>query len=124
MKVLLSIKPEFAEKILLGEKRFEFRKVLPKAHGIKTIVIYATMPLGKIVGEFDIGEILTDTPQKIWRTTKGQAGITQKYFNDYFEGKDIAHAIGVKAVRRYKRPAELSKYVESGVAPQSFCYIQ
>ena len=26
MKVLLSIKPEFAEKILNGTKRFEFRK--------------------------------------------------------------------------------------------------
>jgi predicted transcriptional regulator len=123
MKVLLSIKPEFAEKILLGEKKFEFRKVLPKSDQVTTIVIYATMPLGKVVGEFDVGEILTDTPQKIWRNTKECAGITKKYFNEYFEGRDVAHAIGVKAVRRYKNPESLSKILPGGVAPQSFCYI-
>ncbi|WP_369009144.1 ASCH domain-containing protein, partial [Escherichia coli] len=49
MKVLLSIKPEFAEKILNGTKRFEFRKGIFKNPQISTVVIYATMPLGKVV---------------------------------------------------------------------------
>ncbi|MBI6731014.1 ASCH domain-containing protein, partial [Pseudomonas amygdali] len=43
MKVLLSIKPEYAEKILQGEKRFEFRKSVFKNPDVRTVVIYATM---------------------------------------------------------------------------------
>ena len=30
MKILLSIKPQFVEKIKKGEKKFEFRRTLPK----------------------------------------------------------------------------------------------
>lgn len=123
MKVLLSIKPEFAEKILRGQKHYEFRKVLPKAPGLKTIVIYATMPLGKIVGEFDIAEILSDTPRNIWSETANFSGISKRFFNEYFQGKEIAHAIKVKKVRRYRTPRELSSVLASGIAPQSFCYI-
>lgn len=123
MKILLSIKPEFAEKILQGKKHYEFRKVLPKAQGIKTIIIYATMPLGKIVGEFDIEKILSDTPRNIWSETADFSGISKRFFNDYFQGKDVAHAIKVKKVRRYSSPRELSSILESGIAPQSFCYV-
>jgi predicted transcriptional regulator len=123
MKVLLSIKPEFAEKILLGQKLYEFRKVLPKDPGVKTIVIYATLPLGKVVGEFDIAEILSDTPRKIWHETADLSGITKRFFNDYFQGREVAHAIKVKKVRRYASPVELSSILASGIAPQSFCYL-
>lgn len=123
MKVLLSIKPEFAEKILLGQKQYEFRKVLPKASGVKTVIIYATLPLGKVVGEFDIDEILSDTPKKIWHETSELSGITKTFFNDYFQGRQIAHAIKVKKVRRYASPKELSSILASGIAPQSFCYV-
>lgn len=123
MKILLSIKPEFAEKILQGEKHYEFRKVLPKAPGIKTIIIYATLPLGKVVGEFDIAEILSDTPRNIWSETADFSGISKRFFNDYFEGREVAHAIKVKKVRRYSSPRELSSILASGIAPQSFCYI-
>lgn len=123
MKVLLSIRPEFAEKILSGKKKYEFRKVLPKAAGVKTIVIYATMPLGKVVGEFDIAEILTDTPTRLWMETKQMAGISRGYFNEYFDGRKLGHAIKVKRVRRYPAPQDLKSILPSGIAPQSFCYI-
>ena len=54
MKILLSIKPEFVEKIISGEKKFEFRKSLPKRDGITTVVVYSTMPVGKVIGEFKV----------------------------------------------------------------------
>jgi predicted transcriptional regulator len=123
MKVLLSIKPEFAEKILRGEKHFEFRKAIPKAPGVKTAVIYATKPVGKVVGEFDIDGFISTSPGKLWARTKEFAGITKQLFNEYFEGRDLAHAIKVKGARRYQEPLELPSVLASGVAPQSFCYL-
>lgn len=123
MKIILSIKPEFAEKILQGEKRFEFRKVIPKNQQVKTVVIYATKPVGKVVGEFDIDHIISETPHKVWSITAKAAGISKSFFDDYFHGRETAHAIKVGVVNRYETPVDLNTVLANGVAPQSFCYL-
>lgn len=123
MKVLLSIKPEYAEKILDGDKHYEFRKAIPRAPGVTTVVIYATMPVGKVIGEFDIDQFLSETPSDLWSITSEFSGITKRFFNEYFQGRDTAHAIKVKEARRYDQPLDLSSVLRSGVAPQSFCYL-
>lgn len=123
MRVLLSIKPEYAEKILDGDKRYEFRKAVPKADGVKTVVIYATKPVGKVVGEFEIEEIISHRPGVLWPLTAQFSGITKRFFTDYFKGRGTAHAIKVKSAIRYEEPIDLAQVVPSGVAPQSFCYL-
>jgi predicted transcriptional regulator len=123
MKVLLSIKPEHAANILNGSKQFEFRKVGFKAQPVRTIVVYVTKPLGKIVGEFDVEGILSDVPEKIWVKTSHAAGISEEQFTRYFEGKRRAYAIKVGKVRRYRQPRDLRSILPNGVAPQSFQYL-
>lgn len=123
MKVLLSIKPEYAEKILTGEKRYEFRKVMFKNPNVKTVVIYSTMPVGKVVGEFDVGGIIVEHPDSLWDRTSNTSGITQQFFDEYFNGRQKAYAIKVKKPRRYKTPMDLKSVITSGCAPQSFCYL-
>lgn len=123
MKVLLSIKPEYAEKILNGEKRFEFRKALFKNRDVKTVVIYATMPVGKVVGEFEFDGIVSGTPKAVWLETEDYSGISQDFFEEYFEGREMAHAIKVGNVIRYKDPLSLNMIVPNGLAPQSYRYI-
>lgn len=122
MKVLLSIKPEYVEKIFSGEKQFEYRKSIFKKN-VDTIVIYATMPIGKIVGEFQIETILYDSPQSIWEKTKERAGITSDFFYEYFKQKNIAYAIKIKNVVKY--PLERDPFLEitNFFAPQSFRYL-
>jgi len=123
MKVLLSIKPEYAERILEGEKRFEFRKVLFKNCAVKTVVIYATKPVGKVVGEFEIESVISGRPNKVWNLTAEFAGISQGFFNDYFLGRETAYAIEVSKVKRYEEPLDLNSLLPHGIAPQSFCYL-
>ena len=123
MKVLLSIKPEFANKILNGEKKFEFRKSLFKRDGIKTVLIYATMPIGKVIGEFDIEHIISNSPQEIWNETCEFSGISKSFFDDYFENRKMAHAIKVKHVREYLNPQTLEDIKVGLKAPQSYVYI-
>ena len=57
MKVILSIKPEFANKIFNGTKKFEFRRTLFKNKEIKMIIVYASAPISKVIGEFEIDRI-------------------------------------------------------------------
>lgn len=123
MRVLLSIKPEYVEKIFSGEKIFEFRKTLFKRKGIKTVVIYATMPIGEVVGEFTIDSILEDNPYNIWLKTKEFAGITKAYFDDYYKEKDRAVAIGIGNVTVYNPPIQLKELGKNIFAPQSYRYL-
>lgn len=123
MKVLLSIKPEFANKILDGQKRFEYRKVIFKQQQIRTVVVYASSPVCKVIGEFDIDTILMNDPESLWKQTKSGAGITYNYFEQYFQGKEQAYAIQVKNVRRYKKAFRLSEKYPGVMPPQSFCYV-
>ena len=54
MKILLSIKPEFVEEIFSGRKKFEYRKAIFTNKKVTSAIVYSTMPVGKIVGEFTI----------------------------------------------------------------------
>lgn len=123
MKVLLSIKPEFVEKILSGEKKYEFRKKLFKRQSVKTIVIYATMPIGKVVGEFDIDHVISDDPNLVWEKTKKYAGVSKSFYDEYFEEKSLAFAIAVGKVTLYDEPKSLNYFGKNIVAPQSYRYL-
>ncbi|CCL62875.1 ASCH domain-containing protein [Clostridioides difficile] len=124
MKVLLSIKPEFVYEIINGTKKYEYRKSIFKREGISSIVVYATKPYGKIVGEFEIDNIIQDKPSNIWKQTKEFSGITKKFFNEYFNGKDTGFAIKIKDFIKYEVPLELNDFDKNiKVAPQSFCYL-
>lgn len=122
MKVLLSIKPEYAEKILHGEKKYEFRRTIFKSLSVTKIVIYASSPVRKVIGEFDIDCIMSLDIDNLWEKTKNHSGINKEYYDSYFHGKEIGHAIKIKRARRYLKYLELSDY-EVRCAPQSFVYL-
>lgn len=124
MKVILSIKPAFAEKILDGTKRFEFRKCGFTSLDVETVVIYATKPVGKVVGEFSIVEVHKDEPSRIWEKTKDHAGINKRFFDEYYQNRDIAYAIAVGTVTKYDEPMELATLGPDITPPQSYRYLR
>ena len=124
MKALLSIKPEFVEEIIEGRKKFEYRKKLFKRSDISSIVVYATKPYGKVVGEFEIETILEENIDKLWSDTKHLSGISEEFFYEYFKDRDSGFAIQIKKFKEYKKHLELSEFDSTiKTAPQSFCYI-
>lgn len=122
MKVLLSIKPEYAFKIFDGTKKFEFRKVIFKNPNIKTVVVYASSPVQQVIGEFEIEEIFSFTPDDIWRMTKNFSGISKDFFFEYFADRDIAHAIKIKKTKKYRKPLCIREDFNA-VPPQSYMYL-
>lgn len=122
MKVLLSIKPEFANQIFEGSKRFEYRRVIFKNPNIKKIIVYASSPIQKVIGEFDIDHLHNEEIDYLWEKTKKYSGISEEHYRTYFNGKEKGFAIGVKNPKRYSEPKSLSKTY--GIKPpQSFQYI-
>ncbi|MEO7049689.1 MAG: hypothetical protein ABI091_30580 [Ferruginibacter sp.] len=122
MKVLLSIKPEFADKIFEGSKKYEFRKVIFKNRDVKEVIVYASSPIQKVIGEFEIDCILMEEPNDLWEKTKGQSGISEAFFFDYFFDRLVGYAIKIKNVTKYKSP-KCIKADFKAFPPQSFIYI-
>ena len=122
MRVLLSIKPEFANLIFSGEKHYEYRKQIFKQN-VDTIVVYASYPVQKIIGEFSIEDIVHDDIEKLWKKTKQYSGISSEYFNEYFQNKNKGYAIKVSNTKLYSVPMNLNS-IYSSTPPQSFAYIK
>lgn len=123
MKILLSIKPEFVEQIFNGNKIYEYRKCLFKNKDIDTVVIYSTMPVGRIVGEFKIADILQDNPEELWTLTEDYSGISKSFYDSYFKDRDKAYALKIGHLNKYKTPINPYDIIENFVPPQSFRYI-
>ena len=122
MKVLLSIKPEFAEKIFSGEKKFEFRRSIFKNRNVKKILVYASSPVQKVIGEFEIDEIVHQDIETLWDMTSSHSGISKEYFTSYFAGKQQGFAIKIKNLRKFKT-AQCIRTQYNAHPPQSFVYV-
>lgn len=123
MKVILSIKPEFAHKIFNGTKRFEFRRSLFKNRDVKVVVVYASSPISKVIGEFEIDEVIHRDLNTLWRSTKDHSGISQDYYYEYFKGKTEGYAIKVKKAKLYKKQKNIRESYGLN-PPQSFAYLK
>ena len=123
MRVLLSIKPEYADKILSGSKKYEFRKNIFRKKDIQEIVLYSSSPMKRIVGTCVIGSIIEDHPQTLWRLYREFAGICEEDFFSYFHGREKGYAIEIKEIRKFENPVDPWELDSDFTPPQSFQYI-
>ncbi|AHF16469.1 ASCH domain-containing protein [Niabella soli] len=121
MKVVLSIKPEFAYKIFEGTKKFEFRKAIFKNENIKSVIVYASSPVQKVIGEFEIDKVLKYDLDTLWNLTQEHSGISEEFYYEYFANKNEGFAIKIKKTKKYKKPKCLREDFNL-VPPQSFAY--
>jgi len=121
MNAILSIKQQFADEIIAGRKRYEFRKTAFRKQ-VNKIFIYVSRPVCRIVGEFSLGRVLEDTPEQLWAKTWESAGITKTFFDKYFMSHKIGFALEIKSFKQYRKPLNPYTLIKGFHAPQSFCY--
>lgn len=122
VEILLSILPIYAERILQGTKGFEFRRVMP-ARPVSRVWLYATVPVGRIVGWFDPAAVLSGPPSEMWDRTRETSGIEAGAFRRYFEGAEVAHAFEVARTWALAQPVDPRERWPGFRAPQSFRYM-
>jgi predicted transcriptional regulator len=120
--VLLSIKPEYAELILNGEKTVEFRKTMFSQEPT-AVVFYATSPVKKVIGYSKIAFIEESSPASLWRRHRQNGGIEYDTFKDYYASNGKGIAIGLADVTTLRTPRELPSLSNCKAPPQSFIYI-
>jgi predicted transcriptional regulator len=120
--IIISIKPAYADMILNGKKKYEFRKH-SFTKPIGKALIYSTKPMSKIVGYFTVDKVLKNTPAKIWAQCYDSAGISENKFVKYFEGSKTACAIKIKSVFQFNNPIRPYDIIKNFNPPRSFRYI-
>ena len=119
--ILLSINPEYIERIFSGSKKYEFRKRLANK-AVGKILMYSTAPIMKVVGEVQIVETISASPTALWENTKKFAGISRDKYRKYFKGCKVAYAYRLGQVIQYDPPKNLSEF-NINLPPQSFIYL-
>ena len=122
--ILLSIHPEFVDKIRSGEKKFEFRTRVPASIAADPLVaVYATAPVGAVVGYFRVGRVLALPPATLWKQTKDAAGIARGRFRAYFKGRATAFAMEIAEWHEFAHHCSLETIRGSSAPPQSFAIL-
>ncbi len=101
--------------------KYEFRKKICLKN-IDKIYLYATSPIKKIVGEADVLEKSFMNKKNLWKDTQKWAGITEDFYEQYFQKQACAGAYKLGKTTRYENPLEI-KALGINFVPQSYVYI-
>ncbi len=121
--VILSIKPKYANAIMEGLKKVEFRKKIFKRK-VEKIFVYSSSPEQKIIGFFTIKEIIEDTPLNLWNKYEEVGGIKKEDFFEYYKNSEKGFSIVINKVHKFDNGKTPTDFFEKFCAPQSYIYLE
>lgn len=107
--LLLSLRPEFAEKVFAGTKKVELRRIWPKVAIDDWVLVYVSTPVKALVGAVQVALIMEANPSYLWKKVRHQAGLTRQQFDDYYAGALKGYGIFLNDTRTLPSPIELYK---------------
>lgn len=124
--LFVSIKPEYAFKIISKQKTIELRKNRPKVKNGDYVLIYATVPIKAIIGFGKIKNILEYTPERMWEENSSKLGIDKVAYDKYYFGANKAIGIEISSVCKFKVGfllKDIKKLYPTFSPPQTYRYI-
>ncbi len=97
--LFISVKPEFANKIIAKEKCIELRKIKPHVKAGDYIIIYASSPIKCVVGFGKIKQIIETTPAEMWSNYSEYLGIDELRFLNYYNRRNRAIGIEIETIK-------------------------
>jgi predicted transcriptional regulator len=119
---VVSIKPEYATKIVDGIKTVELRRRFP--YGTVTgarLYVYATAPLQAVIGFATIREVERSPIEQIWTDYQNVAHINRKDFEDYYKDVDAGFVLADPGREIASRPKHrrIRRLATIAVAPRT-----
>lgn len=90
---LIPLLPQYWDMYRDGSKIWELRKVTHSPRGVDGLIIYATAPVSRIVGEVDLISTHVGYIDTVWDVVKDGCGITRKQYDLYYQDQEIAICI-------------------------------
>jgi predicted transcriptional regulator len=122
---LVSVRPQYAAKILDGQKTVELRRRFPDAGSVgATVFIYSSSPVRALVGHARIKDVQRLSVSAIWKEHSDAACVSRKDFDRYFSGVKFGFAIVLGTVKPMTRVTASDLASQFGIVPpQSYRYV-
>jgi|WetSurMetagenome_2_1015567.scaffolds.fasta_scaffold80334_2 predicted transcriptional regulator len=98
---LLSIKPEYSEKIFEGTKKVELRKKIPKAKHMYFLV-YESSPTQSLRGLIKIKGVKHLPISEIISGYSKKAAVKPQFISEYYRNHDMGYVIEIEKTREFK----------------------
>jgi predicted transcriptional regulator len=102
-EAIISIHPRHAHAILDGKKTIELRRRIPLLPVGTKLWIYATRPLGAVIGTAIINQVVRGDPVEIWQKFGKQSGLERSEYDAYFQGSNEAIGLLLNNAQRSHR---------------------
>lgn len=125
--IMIAIQPLWADEILSGNKKWEYRRVTMNVIPGDRLLLYASGNIHAIVGEAVIEKVLNEPVSLLIEHTKDEVLEKEEHLRKSFAGHEVGHAIKIRAPLRYETPLTLvfiRQHVPNFVPPQSFYYVK
>lgn len=118
---ILKIHRLYCDRILAGKKQYEFRKRCPDwvSPGCDMVLCSSDAP-ATLLAVFEIGEIISGTPEEVWQRTFPHGGIEHEDYMRYYEGQTLAFAYEIAYVRRFIGGETVASTLGEDFIPHSF----
>ncbi|OQX79227.1 MAG: hypothetical protein B6D56_07470 [Candidatus Omnitrophica bacterium 4484_70.1] len=122
-QIVMSVKPEYAFKIIKGEKKIEVRRCFSYKWLNSIVWIYATSPLKSIVGKGIIRNIIEMSPSMAWNEFKKYIGINKEKFYNYVKDKRKIFLVFIDDIENltpYIPWKNFEAFIDATAPPQSY----
>lgn len=124
--LFISVKPEYAYKIVNHQKTIELRKSLPNVGEGDFVIIYATMPVKTVIGYAKIKRIIKTNPELMWSENSEKLGIDNEAFKKYYANSTVSVGIEISSAKKLKAGfslQDIKKSIPSFSPPQTYKYL-
>lgn len=97
--LFISVRPEFAERIITMQKKIELRKVRPNVNPGDSVIIYASAPVKSVLAIARIKSIHEYSPNEMWMRYSPVLGIDKGRYDKYYQGQERAIGIEMDSVK-------------------------
>jgi predicted transcriptional regulator len=125
--IVMSIRPEYADKIMAGQKTIELRRRIPKSmRPGQTLFIYASSPQKALVGAAIVTDVKCLPVSRLWQQYAQSACVQEETFRRYFCGMDEGFGLLLSQVVRFKSPIPVAELRDrfGFFPPQSYRYVR
>ena len=121
----MSVRPRYAESILTGDKSAEVRRQRPDIRAGTPVIIYATKPVGAVIGTARVDDVHEGSPQELWDRYHDQMALSQDEYDQYLIGAATACILILSGAHRLPYPLTLDDMREAASfqPPRSYRYV-
>lgn len=123
--LFIAVKPEYAKKLISGEKDIELRKTKPHVQAGDYAIIYASAPAKVVLGYGKIKRIILCSPQEMWANFSSRLGINEQDYLMYYKNSNRSVGIEFEMIKQINpiSLAELRRVDPNFHPPQIYRYV-